>query len=55
MDNIIVIEMYRNEDDGYGMWIGNKMSGSEIEVNGLTAEECVENVVPYLEDYFSQL
>ena len=49
------IEMYRNEDGTYGMWIADNMGGSGIEVEEATPEACAKKAAPYLEDYLCQL
>lgn len=47
--NINVIK----EEDGISLWVSDDFGGSGIEVEGDTAEEVAENLMPYLIDYFS--
>lgn len=47
--NINVIK----EEDGISLWLSDDFGGSGIEVEGDTAEEVAENLMPYLIDYFS--
>lgn len=47
--NINVIK----EEDGISLWVSDDFGGSGIEVEGGTAEEVAENLMPYLIDYFS--
>ena len=41
------------ENDGISLWLSDDFGGSGIEVEGKTAEEVAENLLPYLIDYFS--
>ena len=45
------LELYPT-DNGFGIWLSDYNGGSGIEANGSTPEECANNIVPYIEDYF---
>jgi hypothetical protein len=45
------LELYPT-DNGFGIYLGDENGGSGISVYGNTPTECVENISPYIEDYF---
>ena len=40
---------------GFDLYMGDDCGGSGIEVSGKTADEAIENLIPYLRDYMEQV
>ena len=40
---------------GFDLYIGDDCGGSGISVTGETADEAIENLIPYLRDYMGQV
>ena len=40
---------------GFDLYIGDDCGGSGISVTGETADEAIENLIPYLRDYMEQV
>lgn len=47
----ITLDLYF-ENGEYGIYLGDNNGGSGITVTGSTIEETVENIKPYIADYF---
>ena len=47
----ISLELY-HENGQYGIYLGDEMGGSGIEVNARTPKEAVKRISPYIVDYF---
>ena len=39
----------------FDLFVGDDCGGSGIEVSGNTADEVIENLIPYLRDYLEQV
>lgn len=40
---------------GFDLYMGDDCGGSGISVTGETADEAIENLIPYLRDYMEQV
>lgn len=40
---------------GFDLYVGDDCGGSGISVTGNTADETIENLIPYLRDYMEQV
>ena len=40
---------------GFDIYMGDDWGGSGISVTGKTADEAIENLIPYLRDYMEQM
>lgn len=48
------VELYK-EGKTFGMYIGDEMGGSGIDVKGDTREEVIAKATPYLADYMEEV
>ena len=54
----MVVEIKINKasvGNGFNLYIGNDCGDSGISVTGETADEAIENLIPYLRDYMEQV
>ena len=42
-------------ENGFDIWVSDNVGGSGISVKGITIEETLENLKPYLETYLNEV